>query len=222
MAAFHEILFPETISYGSSGGPKFKTTIFTADSGYEQRNIDWSNQRAEYDVSHGIKNQSDMDILTAFFYARRGRAYGFRFKDWNDYSITAQQIATGDGATTVFQIVKTYRSAQTESGETDIYTRKLTKIAWNTLAGVTVGGVVVTQSADPITGQKWTLDVNTGLITFQNAPANGAAIIIGTAQFHVPVRFDTDHLDVTQEFWNTASWPNIALIEVRDWGQALS
>lgn len=215
MAAFHEILFPETISYGSSGGPKFKTTIFTADSGYEQRNIDWSNQRAEYDVSHGIKNQSDMDILTAFFYARRGRAYGFRFKDWNDYSITAQQIATGDGATTVFQIVKTYRSAQTESGETDIYTRKLTKIAWNTLAGVTVGGVVVTQSADPITGQKWTLDVNTGLITFQNAPANGAAIIIGTAQFHVPVRFDTDHLDSVHDFWNTQSWSSIPLVEVR-------
>jgi uncharacterized protein (TIGR02217 family) len=144
MAAFHEILFPAEISYGSSGGPKFKTTIFEADSGYEQRNIDWSNQKAEYDVSHGIKDQAQMDALTAFFYARRGRAYGFRFKDWNDYSIAAQQIAVGDGATLVFQIVKTYRSAQTESGETDTYIRKLTKIAWGSVAGVTVGGVVVT------------------------------------------------------------------------------
>jgi TIGR02217 family protein len=222
MAAFHEILFPAEISYGSSGGPRFKTTIFTADSGYEQRNVDWSNQKAEYDVSHGIKNQAQMDELTAFFYARRARAYGFRYKDWNDYSIAAQQIEVGDGTTKDFQIVKTYRSAQTESGEVQVYTRKLTKIAWNTLAGVTVGGVVVTQSADPDTGQKWTLNANTGILTFANAPAEDAAIVIGSAQFHVPVRFDTDHLDVTQDFWNTASWPNIPLVEVRDWGEALS
>lgn len=219
MAAFHEILFPITISYGSSGGPKFKTTIFTADSGYEQRNIDWSNQRAEYDVSHGIKNQSDMDLLTAFFYARRARAFGFRFLDYNDYKIANQDIATGNGTLKTFQIIKTYVSSQGESGESYTYTRTLRKIAWNTIAGVTVGGVVVTQVADIITGQKWTLDSNTGLITFQNAPAVAAHIVIGAGQFHVPVRFETDHLDVTQEFWNTASWPNIPLFEVRDWGQ---
>jgi len=219
MPAFHEILFPILISYGSSGGPAFKTTLFTADSGYEQRNIDWSNQKAQYDVSHGIKDQEDMDELTAFFYGRRGRAYGFRFKDYNDFRITGQLIALGNGVKTAFQIVKTYTSAQAESGQTETFTRILTKIAWNTLAGVTVGGVVVTQSPAPITGQKWTLDANTGIITFQNAPTNLAQIIIGSAEFHVPVRFDTDHLDVTQEFWNTSTWPNIPLVEVRDWGQ---
>lgn len=222
MAAFHEVLFMPSISYGSSGGPKFKTTIFTADSGFEQRNIDWANQRAEYDASHGIKSQSDMDLLTAFFYARRGRAYGFRYKDWNDYRITNQTIGSGDGTTTTFQIVKTYISAQTESGETDSYTRTLTKINWGTIAGVTVGGVVVTQTPDPTTGQAWSVDNNTGLITFVNAPALNAAIIIGAGEFHVPVRFDTDHLDVSQDFWETSSWPNIALVEVRDWGQVFS
>jgi uncharacterized protein (TIGR02217 family) len=71
-----------------------------------------------------------MDELTAFFYARRGPAYGFRFKDWNDYLLTQEVIAHGDGATTVFQITKTYTSAQAESGETDTYTRKITKPKW--------------------------------------------------------------------------------------------
>jgi len=216
MAAFHEILFPVDISYNSSGGPRFKTTIFTADSGYEQRNIDWANQKAEYDVSHGIKNQEQMDALTAFFYARRARAYGFRYLDYNDFNITSQQIAVGDGATLSFQIIKTYVSTQAESGETYTYGRKLTKIAWNTIAGVTVNGVVKTSPTD------YTVNYNTGVITFVVAPPTGQSIVIGAGQFHVPVRFDTDHLDVVQEFWNTSSWNSIPLVEVRDWGEALT
>lgn len=216
MAAFHEILFPEAISYGSSGGPRFKTTIFTADSGYEQRNIDWANQRAEYDASHGIKNADQMEELTNFFYARRGRAYGFRYKDWNDYRLVQEVIAHGDGSTTVFQITKTYASTQAESSETDTYVRKITKPAWGTVAGLTVAGVVKTAPTD------YAVDYATGKITFVSPPANGAEIKIGAAEFHVPVRFDTDHLDVTQEFWNTSSWPNIAIIEVRDWGEVFA
>jgi uncharacterized protein (TIGR02217 family) len=209
--SFHEVLFPENISYGSAGGPKFKTTVFTADSGFEQRNIDWANTRAEYDVSHGIKTQAQMDELTAFFYARRGRAYGFRFKDWNDYLLTQEVIAHGDGATTVFQITKTYSSTQAESGETDSYTRKITKPKWASVSGVTVGGVVKTSPTH------YTVDYNTGLITFVTAPALNAEIKIGSAEFHVPVRFDTDHLDAAHEFWMTQSWNSIALVEVRDW-----
>lgn len=144
---FHEVLFPETISYGSSGGPKFKTTIFTADSGYEQRNVDWRDVRCEYDVAHGIKSREQMDELFAFFMARRGRAYGFRFKDWSDFQIKQQVIGEGDGTTTEFQIVKTYRSAQVESGVAFSYSRDIGKIAWNTVSGVTVDGVVVPSSA---------------------------------------------------------------------------
>lgn len=219
---FHEVLFPAAISYSSTGGPKFKTTIFTADSGFEQRNIDWQNTRAEYDVSHAIKSQVQMDELTNFFYARRGRAYGFRFKDWNDFQIKNQKIAEGDGILSAFQIVKIYSSVQTESSEVDLYTRKIVKINWNTVAGVTVGGVVVTQTPDIVTGQAWSVNYNTGIITFVHPPDDGDDVVIGAAEFHVPVRFDTDHLDVTQEFWETASWPNISLIEVRDWGEALT
>lgn len=209
--AFHEVLFPPEISYGSSGGPKFKTTIFTADSGYEQRNIDWSATRAEYDVSHGIKTQAQMDELTAFFYARRGRAYGFRFKDWNDYKLKQQVIALGDGVETEFQIVKTYTETNPENGETYTYTRKLTKLAWGTVAGVKMGAAVQTAGVD------YSVDYDTGRITFVVPPLNTAPILIGAAEFHVPVRFDTDHLDTTHEFWLTQSWSSIPLVEVRDW-----
>lgn len=213
MPAFHEVLFPTDISYGSQGGPKFKTTVFMADSGYEQRNIDWKSTRAEYDVSHGIKRLDQMHELTAFFFARMGRAFGFRFKDFNDFHIQAETIAIGDGTKKVFQVTKTYTSFQTESGETYSYSRNISKIAWGTLTQVTVGLAAQTPDVD------YSVDENTGIITFTNAPPDGAAIKIGYCEFHVPVRFDTDHLDSVHDFWNTQSWSSIPLVEVRDWGK---
>ena len=90
MSDFHEILFPPSISYGSSGGPRFKTTLFVTDAGYEQRNIDWQAVRHEYDVAHSMRDFDDslnlagIRTLHAFFMARGGRSHGFRFKDWND------------------------------------------------------------------------------------------------------------------------------------------
>lgn len=54
--AFHDVVFPDEIAYGSKGGPKFQTTVVTLGSGVERRNQDWSRVRAEYDVSHGIKD----------------------------------------------------------------------------------------------------------------------------------------------------------------------
>lgn len=218
MAGFKEILFPANISYGSSGGPKFKTTIFTSDSGYEQRNIDWSNIRSEFDVSHGIKDQSQMDELTNFFMVVNGRAYGFRYKDWNDFSINLQQIGVGDGSTTTFQLVKTYTYVETASSTTVTYTRRITKPSWSTIAGVTVDGTPV--PAD--TGSPhYTIDYTTGILTFSTAPGNGLVVAVGAAEFHIPVRFDDDALDVVQEFWNTSSWNSIKLVEVREWGEAL-
>jgi len=206
--AFHEVLFPDDLSYGSSGGPKFKTTIFSANSGHEQRNIDWSNARAEYDVAHSIKDQSAMDVLTSFFKARNGRLNAFRFKDWNDYWIEDQPIGIGDSVTTAFQVVKTYISTQAESGETFTYTRRIVKLAWDSVEGVRVAGVEM----DP---DDYEIDYNTGIITFADSPYVDEEVSIDYAEFHVPARFDTDHLDVAQEFWNTGSWPNIPIFEQR-------
>lgn len=211
--SFHEVLFPETISYGSSGGPRFKTAIFSADSGFEQRNVNWQQVRCEFEVGHTIKDSSAMDTLRAFFMARRGRAYGFRYKDWGDYKLTQQVIGVGDGQND-YQIVKTYRSYQADSGSDTTFTRPLRKIAWGTIAGVTVGGVVVPSS-------EYTVDHDTGIISFDDPVYPGEEIKIGYGEFHVPCRFETDHLDVTQEFWNTESWPTIPIWEIRDWGEAV-
>ena len=228
MAEFHEVLFPPHISYGSSGGPRFKTTIFTADSGHEQRNIDWSQVRGEWDVAHSMRDLTgsaqigSIEELAAFFMARNGRMHGFRFRDPADCILKDQHVGVGDDVTNVFQIVKTYRSYQAESGSDTRFTRKIRKIEWDSVSGVRVGGALLDTS-------EWSIDYDTGLLTLVTPPAGPVTVgegddavtlpaedvVIDDAIFHIPARFDTDHCDVTADFWNTASWPSIPIIELR-------
>ena len=64
-------------------------------SGYEKRNVNWSEARGRWDVATGLKKPAQIDQLIAFLRARRGRAYGFRFKHWTDYKATGPVL--GDG-----------------------------------------------------------------------------------------------------------------------------
>lgn len=169
-------------------------------SGYEQRNINWSEARARYNVAHGIKTQAQLDTLIAFFRARKGRANGFRFKDWTDYLVTSQDIGTGDGSTTQFQLVKTYTSGSiTES---------------RTIHKPVAGTLTVYLDEVEESGSNYSLDTTTGIITFISAPALDV-VITADFEFDVPVRFDTDRLAATLDTYGTYSWGDIPLVEVR-------
>ncbi len=95
MTGFHKVRFPDNIAYGATGGPEFVTTVVVTGAGHEQRNVDWAEARGGWDVASGLKNQAQLDELIAFFRARKGKAYGFRFKDWTDYK--ADRPADRDG-----------------------------------------------------------------------------------------------------------------------------
>lgn len=204
---FHEVQFPPAISYGSSGGPQFKTTVLELSSGYEKRNIDWSLVRAAYDVSQGIKTKEDMDVLRAFFYARRGRAYGFRFKDWGDFELAQQEIGATDGSTAAFQIYKTYSSSGTD------FDRVITKPVDGTVR-VWVNSVEIDEGSG---NGEFEVDLTTGIITLGSTHvATSTYPVEVECEFDVPVRFDTDHLDASHDFYNVESWESIPLVEVRD------
>ncbi len=85
------------------------------------------------------------------------------------------------------------------------WTRTITKPVAGTVA-LALNGV------PQITG--WTVNTSTGVVTFAPAPAPGAAITAGF-EFDVPVRFDTDTLDVTLDLERLGSITSIPLIEVR-------
>ena len=194
--------FPESISYGAIGGPKYKTSIVQTAGGHEKRNGVWPVSLCEYDVSHGVKSASEYAELLAFFRAHKGKLYGFRFKDWTDYQATDQTLGTGDGETTTFQFVKKYQ-VSSEWYET----RTLTKIVANTVT-IKADGVEQEEGTD------YEVDYNTGEVSFYSAPDQGV-VITGTCEFDVPVRFDTDYMAASYEAFQVHSWQSIPLVEIR-------
>lgn len=203
LPSFIEERFPTEISYGSAGGPAFSTNVFESSSGFEQRTLLWAEARAKYNIATGIKDKLDMDEVLKFFFNVRGRSIGFRFKDWADYQITAQNIGTGDGSTTQFPLIKTYVTGSYT------YTRRIYKPVSGSISAVTVGGVAQTETTH------FTVNYTTGMITFLSPPAGAAAIVIGAAEFDVPVRFDTDELPITHEAWLAESLSSIPLVELK-------
>ena len=206
--AFHEVRFPDNISRGARGGPERRTQIVELASGDEERNASWASSRRRYDVSYGIRRADDLAVVVAFFEARNGRFYGFRFKDWADHrsclpsqviSSTDQQIGVGDGMTTSFQLAKRYASG----GQS--WARSITKPVAGTVQ-IALNGVSQ--------GSGWSIDVETGVVTFDAAPSDGIAITAGF-EFDVPVRFDSDALDVTLDIERLGSITTIPLLEIR-------
>lgn len=191
--------FPENISEGSSGGPEFKTFVFEGHTAIEQRHQAWSRARAKYDVGYGIRDNEDMDVVRDFFYAMRGRATGFRFKDWGDYQLDQEQIGVGDGVEVEFPIIKTYTAGALS------YVRRIFKPISGTVV-VRVNDVVVSAS-------DYTVDFINGIITFDTAVTDTHTIKV-TCEFDTPVRFDTDHFSPEHEGWRSQNWSSIPLVEI--------
>lgn len=206
--AFHEVRFPDNISRGARGGPQRRTQIVELSSGDEERNASWADSRRRYDVSYGVRRADDLHAVVEFFEARNGRLYGFRFKDWSDYKSCLPSrvpdyedhvIGTGTGAQTAFQLRKRYGTS------THNWWRPIRKPVPGT---VRIGVNAVEQFSG------WSVDTATGVVTFATAPAAGAVITAGF-EFDVPVRFDTDLMDVTLDVDRLGSITSIQLIEIR-------
>jgi len=195
--SFVETKFPDSIAFGSVSMPEFNTDVIIMKNGSEQRNINWDSCRLKYNVLNGIKSTTELAELLTFFRARKGKAIGFRFKDWSDYSASDQNLGTGDGVETDFQLVKKYTSGSTT------YTRKITKPVSGSL----------TVYIDDIENTDYSIDLTTGIITFNTAPAV-SEIITADFEFDVPVRFDKDVLEISMDSINSGKVKEIALVEI--------
>lgn len=193
MTDFVEVQFPTDISYGATGGPMFLTDVVATVSGHEQRNSKWQQSRAKYNVASGIKTESQWQALIAFFRARRGRAVGFRFKDWSDYVAENQPLKSL--GSNEHQLVKQYVSGSA------VYERELTK---------PVAGSVKLYADSILQASGWSIDTATGIVT---TSISGTLTI--DCEFDVPVRFDTDEMAISMDSFDAGNWSSIPLIEVR-------
>lgn len=149
-----------------------------SDGGHEVRELRASQSLLEFDVSYPISVRTHPRLLEVrdCFKATRGGHHSFDFRDWLDYQATDELFATGDGATTVFQLVKTY-----SFGGVDHERRIQRPVSPITLKK---NGVV--------TATGFTVDYDLGVVTFSAAPVGGGTpdVWSWSGEFDVPVRFD--------------------------------
>ena len=208
--AFHEVRFPANLSFGSVGGPERRTEIVALTNGYEERNTPWAQSRRRYDAGVSLRSLDDIGDLIAFFEARQGQLNGFRWKYWADYKsckasagvrFDDQLIGTGDGAATDYQLTKSYESgAEAQS---------------RVIAKPVAGTVRIGLQGDELQeGVHYTVDAATGIVTFASPPAVGERITAGY-EFDVPVRFDTDRIQVSVASFQAGDVPQVPVVEVR-------
>ncbi len=207
---FHEVRFPASLSFGAVGGPERRTEVVTLANGFEERNTPWVHSKRRYDAGLGMRSLDDVELLIAFYEARQGQLYGFRWKDWADYKsgkasadphFEDQVIAIGDGVTAMFQLTKTYASGEAK------YVRPITK----PVAGTVVVGIQGDQQQEAI---HFDVDTATGVITFNHPPDIGVEVTAGF-EFDVPVRFDTERIQTSVASFQAGEVPNVPVVEVR-------
>ena len=210
---FLDIRFPVDISYGSTGGPSYNTSVISFKSGKEKRSSSWQYPRSSYDVSYGIDDYPELEKLTEMFHIVKGRAFTFRYKDPVDHksckvnqapSPFDQNIGEGDGSTKVFQLQKTYKKESLDGSVIYEKVRKITKPVYDTVSVVVSGEET----------SAFSVDHTKGVVTLDNAPSSGEIVSAGY-EFDVHTRFDVDEISINLEDYQTGSI-DVPVIEIKD------
>ena len=204
--AFHDVRISTEVERGAVGGPRFNTTVQRSPlNGKEVRVQNWSQAQSRWQIGYGVNNRERASEIVNFFTARRGRLHSFRFRDWSDYLAVNEPLADADGSETEFQLRRTY-GPQTQL----TYTRKITKPVVSTVRIVntpTDTGTPV--EIDPLS---FGVDPVTGIVVFTVAPQAGK--LSWSGEFDIPVRFDTDSLDIAVIHVDAMQIPDITIVEV--------
>jgi uncharacterized protein (TIGR02217 family) len=209
---FHDVRFPTNLAFGATGGPERRTDIVTLGSGAEERNARWQNSRRMWNIGSGIRALDDLHQLVAFFEERRGRLHGFRFRDPADWkscppqqtpSPTDQVLGTATGPLTAYRLRKAYGTSS------NAWHRTITKPVDGTVR-------VAVDGTEKTAGQHFSISHTTGVVTFLpgHIPPPGAIVTAGFA-FDVPVRFDTDKLEIDVSGIRHGAIPQIPIVEIR-------
>lgn len=164
--AFNEtVRFPDDIGYLAKGGPKYSVQITETEAGYEQRNLNFSQTRASYSIN-GILTTKQLSgglswiNLNNFFNAHNGELYGFRFKDFKDFSAS---VATGTLDKGIGTGKKKYQLTKKYLVSDLINYRDIYKPINNGKLDIYKNGVKLTQGSS---AGNYSIDYTSGVVTF--------------------------------------------------------
>ncbi|MBD59624.1 MAG: TIGR02217 family protein [Citromicrobium sp.] len=207
MQGFDDVSYPLALGTDASASPEFSTSVLVSASGHERRTAQWADARLRFDVGPGIRSESELAALLAFFRARHGPARGFRLADPFDHSSNHAQgapgpqdqlLGTGDGERSRFALVKRYGE------EPEPQVRRITRPRAGTVRIAIDGAETAAFTLDPL-----------GEVVLDAPPAEGAEVRAGFL-FDVPVRFAEDRLSLSAAGFAAGQAPSVPLVEIRE------
>lgn len=164
--------------------PVWSNKVQPARSGKETRLSFWSYPIWQYSIGYDFLRSDSVNLelqtLAGFFNARQGSYDDWLFNDPDDNSCTASFFGTGDGTTTAFQLARTW------GGNSEPVR------AVNTVSQVTKNGTPTAA---------YTLNANTGVITFTTAPTAGQTLA-WSGTFYWRCRFMDDQTTLSKFMTN--------------------
>ncbi len=190
----------------------WSTTVVVMGGGAEQRNVNWTDARRQFDASTAdTLTLTNFKLIEQHFNGRKARGRAFPLLDRSGFQASVQAFGTGDGLTTAFQLVIA------DGDSANAYTREI----YLPIAAT----YTIFDNASPVTegagAGKFQLSLSTGIVTFGTAPIAGHSLT-WTGQYYVPARYDLDEFPAAKLFtWvsgtqGLVSGPSINLIETRD------
>lgn len=149
--------------------PQWNTIISRADAGNEQRKQKATYARYNVTLTYNALTQTNIDLLYAFYMARKGSYEAFHFYTLDSYTWTDLWVGLGDGIETTFDIPGQSTSSQI------MYLNGLSTIEFSAVSG---GG-----------------DSDSDRVIFNVAPAAGTIITCTfTGYMRIRCRFDSDNM----------------------------
>jgi uncharacterized protein (TIGR02217 family) len=180
------LVFPALpgLAWSVTKSPTFQTRIQRAVSGRELRALDYPYPLWQFTLIFDLLRDNpaagydELRTLMGFFMLCQGAFGTFLFRDPTDDRVTGQQIGVGDASTTVFQLQRAMGTTLPGGGFQEPI------VAPNIVSAVYLDGI--TQSP-----ASYSVDPNTGLITFETAPGGGL-IITTDFSYYFRCRFVDD------------------------------
>lgn len=184
----------------TSKKPRWSTKIVQSAAGTERRQRRWSyplwSFKVAYEVLVDKPAASDLARLFGFFNMHAGQFQEFFYLDPSDNQVVDQVIASGNGVTTTFQLVRTQGAGNHRFNEPvrGVFGVPTFKVGGTATTGFTIGA--------------------NGVVTFASPPANGATIT-WTGGFLFLCRFDQDELDASQMMQQLWSQSGLSFVTVK-------
>ena len=170
--AFIETRLLDCVAYGTQGGPTWSTRRIGVKSGITRRNAQRSRPLYRFVILYqNLAAEDHAEVVNAFNACRAG-VFGFRLRDWSDYTATNELVGLGTGAEQITQLAKLYEFG---TGNVSRPIRKLVS------ASMTDDGAPLAAS----------IDLNTGIATYT---ASVGGVVRWSGVFDVPVTFEQDEL----------------------------